>query len=39
VHNPKLVREPIDWKTIEMLPDTMLISTQYGFMFLEIKTV
>ena len=34
----KLVREQIDWKTIESLPDTMLISTQYGFMFLKLKT-
>lgn len=34
----KLIREPIDWKAIEALPDTMLIQTQYGFMFLKLDT-
>ncbi|MEP7234498.1 MAG: peptidylprolyl isomerase, partial [Ignavibacteriota bacterium] len=34
----KLVRAPIDWKTIESIPDTFLISTQYGFMFLKPHT-
>lgn len=33
-----LVREPIDWKAIESLPDTLLILTQYGFMFLKLDT-
>ncbi len=34
----KLIRQPIDWKKIEALPDTMLIQTQYGFMFLKLDT-
>ena len=34
----KRIREPIDWKLIEELPDTLLIPTQYGFMFLKLKT-
>lgn len=34
----KLIRDPIDWKAIESLPDTMHIQTQYGFMYLKLKT-
>ncbi|MDP4230890.1 MAG: peptidylprolyl isomerase, partial [Bacteroidota bacterium] len=34
----RLVREPIDWKKIESLPDTMLIETQYGVMYLKLDT-
>lgn len=34
----KLVREPIDWKTIESLPDTMFILTDYGSMYLKLHT-
>ena len=33
----KLIRQPIDWKTIEQLPDTMLVQTQYGFMYLKLR--
>jgi cyclophilin family peptidyl-prolyl cis-trans isomerase len=34
----KVIRAPIDWQTIEQLPDTMLISTEYGLLFLKLNT-
>jgi cyclophilin family peptidyl-prolyl cis-trans isomerase/HEAT repeat protein len=34
----KLVRDSIDWNRIEYLPDTMLMQTQYGFMYLRLDT-
>ncbi len=31
----KLIREPIDWKTLEQMPDTFLIPSRLGFMYVK----